>query len=383
MKYFRLIWAGLWRKRARTAFTLLSIVVAFVLFGVLQGVNSVFNRLVDAGRLDILLTASPSRLSIPLAALSQIQQIPGVTAVTFRSGFIGYYQSVGNFVPVAAVDPRNALLTMPPDSEVQDAELADFKRTRTGVLVSARLAERMHWKIGDRVPVQGINFPRKDGSTVWTFDIVGIYKNKSNPGQLGLVMNYEYFDAERASDNGTVQLYIEEIAKRSQAAAIASAIDGRFANSGSPTHTNTERGYAQAQLAEIGDLEFFVDGIVGAAFATLLLLTGSNMMQSFRERIPEFAVMKTIGFSDATIAALVLCEAVLLCAGAAAMGLVLASVLLPEMGTATGGNIPPISLSWPVALYGISAAGAIALVSTLPAAWRAKRLAIVDALAVQ
>lgn len=383
MKYFRLIWAGLWRKRARTAFTLLSIVVAFVLFGVLQGVNSVFNRLVDAGRLDILLTASPSRLSIPLAALSQIQQIPGVTAVTFRSGFIGYYQSVGNFVPVAAVDPRNALLTMPPDSEVQDAELADFKRTRTGVLVSARLAERMHWKIGDRVPVQGINFPRKDGSTVWTFDIVGIYKNKSNPGQLGLVMNYEYFDAERASDNGTVQLYIEEIAKRSQAAAIASAIDGRFANSGNPTHTNTERGYAQAQLAEIGDLEFFVDGIVGAAFATLLLLTGSNMMQSFRERIPEFAVMKTIGFSDATIAALVLCEAVLLCAGAAAMGLVLASVLLPEMGTATGGNIPPISLSWPVALYGISAAGAIALVSTLPAAWRAKRLAIVDALAVQ
>lgn len=383
MKYFRLIWAGLWRKRARTAFTLLSIVVAFVLFGVLQGVNSVFNRLVDAGRLDILLTASPSRLSIPLAALSQIQQIPGVTAVTFRSGFIGYYQSVGNFVPVAAVDPRNALLTMPPDSEVQDAELADFKRTRTGVLVSARLAERMHWKIGDHVPVQGINFPRKDGSTVWTFDIVGIYKNKSNPGQLGLVMNYEYFDAERASDNGTVQLYIEEIAKRSQAAAIASAIDGRFANSGNPTHTNTERGYAQAQLAEIGDLEFFVDGIVGAAFATLLLLTGSNMMQSFRERIPEFAVMKTIGFSDATIAALVLCEAVLLCAGAAAMGLVLASVLLPEMGTATGGNIPPISLSWPVALYGISAAGAIALVSTLPAAWRAKRLAIVDALAVQ
>ncbi len=383
MKYFRLIWAGLWRKRARTAFTLLSIAVAFALFGVLQGVNSALNRLSEAGRLDVLLTASPSGLSIPLAALSQIQQIPGVTAVTFRSGFIGYSQSTGNPVPVAAVDPQNALLAMPPDSKVPDAELADFKRTRTGALISARLAERMRWKIGDHVPVQGIDLPKKDGSTVWTFDIVGIYDNESAPAQLGLVMNYRYFDAERAGDNGTVQLYVEKVANPPQAAEIAAAIDGRFVNSGNPTHTDTERGYAQAQLAEIGDLEFFVDAVVGAAFATLLLLTGSNMMQSFRERIAEFAVMKTMGFSDRILAALVLCEAVLLCAGAAAMGLIVASVLLREMGNASGGNIPSISLSWSVVLHGIAAAAAIALVSTLPAAWRAKRLAIVDALAVQ
>ena len=126
-----------------------------------------------------------------------------------------------------------------------------------------------------------------------------------------------------------------------------------------------------------------MDTIIGAAFATLLLLIGSNMMQSFRERIPEFAVMKTIGFRDGTLAGLVMCEAVLLCTGSAAIGLGLVWVLLGEVAAATGGNIPPVGLPWVMVLYGIAAAAVIALSSTLPAAWRAKRLSVVDALAIQ
>jgi putative ABC transport system permease protein len=381
MNYCGLIWAGLWRKRARTIFTFLSIVMAFLLFGVLQGVNSYLNRLIDTGRLDVLLTTNPSGLPIPLAELAQIQAIPGVAAVTYRSGFVGYFQSVSNVVPISAVEPQNALLAMPPDSRIAPAELNEFRKTRTGALVSARLAQRLHWKIGDHVPVRAY-VPKKDGSPVWTFDIVGIYDNQSNPAQLALLMNYMYFDAERAADGGTVQLYVEKVADASNAAAIANAIDNRFVNSASPTHTDTERGYTQASLAEIGDLEFFVDAIVGAAFATLLLLTGSNMMQSFRERVAELAVLKSMGFSDGTLATLVLCEAVMLCGGAAATGLLLASVLLQQIGSASGGDIPSIRLPWPVVLYGVTAAATIAITSTLPAAWRTKRLSVVDALAV-
>lgn len=383
MSYFGLVWAGLWRKPMRTILTLLSIVVAFMLFGVLQGVNAAFTRLVDGGRLDVLLTVSPSGLPLPLAALPQIQQVPGVTAVTYQSGFLGYFQSVGNAVPVFAVDPRNAHLTMLGDFAVPDAELAHFRRMRTGALISARLAERLHWKIGDHVPVRAINLLKKDGSTVWTFDIVGIYHNASNFGQLGLAMNYQYFDAERSEDSGTVQFYFEKVADSSKATEIADDIDDRFVNSAYPTHTDTERGYLQAGLAQLGDLEYFIDAIVGAAFATLLLLVGSNMMQSFRERVPQFAVMKTIGFPDGTLAMLVLCEAVLLCTGAAAIGLLLISVLLGEAGSASGGAIPSVSLPWPIVLDGITAAAVIALSSTLPAAWRAKRLSVVDALAAQ
>ena len=381
MNYLGLIWAGLWRKRARTIFTFLSIVMAFLLFGVLQGVNTYLNRLIDAGRLDVLLTTNPSGLPIPLAELPQIQALAGVAAVTYRSGFVGYFQSVSNVVPVSAVDPQNALLTMPANSKVASAELNEFRHTRTGAIVSARLAQRLHWKIGDHVPVRAYA-PKKDGSPVWTFDIVGIYDNQSNPAQLALLMNYMYFDAERAADNGTVQLYVEKVADATNATAIANAIDNRFVNSASPTHTDTERGYTQASLAEIGDLEFFVDAIVGAAFATLLLLTGSNMMQSFRERVAELAVLKSMGFSDGTLATLVLCEAVVLCGSAAATGLLIASALLQQMGSASGGDIPSIALPWPVILYGVTAAATIAVASALPAALRTKRLSVVDALAV-
>lgn len=384
MKYLTLIWAGLRRKRARTVFTFLSILAAFVLFGVLQGVNSTFNRFVDLGRLDVLMTANPIGLPMPLAELSQIQKIPGVSAVTYRSGFLGFFQSVANLVPVFAVDPQNALLTIPADSTVPVSELNDFRRTRTGALVSARLAQRMHWKIGDHVPVQAPNVPRKDGSRVWTFDIVGIYASRGNaPQQLALLMNYLFFDAERVGGNGTVQLYVEKVADGSTATAIAAAIDDRFVNSGSPTHTDTEKGYAQASLAELGDLEFFVDAIVGSALATLLLLTGTNMMQSYRERVSELAVLKSIGFADGTLATLVLCEAVLLCVVAAAIGLFLASALLQVIGGLSGGDIPSIKLSGEVIAYGLTAAVSIALASTVPAAWRTKRLSIVDALAVR
>jgi putative ABC transport system permease protein len=383
MSYFRLIWSGLWRKPMRTIFTLLSIAVAFMLFGALQGVNAAFNRVVELAPIDVLLTKNPHGLSLPLAALPQIQQISGVTAVSYQSGFLGYFQSAGNIVPVSAVDPEHLHLTMGDDFSVPNDQLAKFRRTQTGALISARLAERLHWNIGDRVPVQAISTPTKDGSTVWTFDIVGIYGYPSNPGQLGLVMQYRYLDAARAQGDGTVQIYFEKVADPSKATEVANAIDGRFANSAYPTRTDTERGYAHDALSQIGDLGFFVDTIIGAAFATLLLLIGSNMMQSFRERIPEFAVMKTIGFRDGTLAGLVMCEAVLLCTGAAAIGLLMVSALLAEVGRATAGNIPSVNLPWAIGLYGIVTAAAIALSSALPAAWHTKRLSIVAALAVQ
>ena len=381
MTYLGLIWAGVWRKPARTAFTLLSIAAAFVLFGVLQGVNAYFERVVDAGRLDLLITGSPNSLALPLAELPFIQKVAGVSTVTYQSGFVGYYQSIRNAVPVSAVEPQHVLLALPPESSITEAELAAFRRTRTGAIISARLAQRLHWAIGDHVPVQAPDVPQGDGSTVWTFDIVGIYASRSNPAQLGLFMNYLYFDANRVAGKGTVNTYLEQIADPSRAAAIASHIDARFQSSADPTRTDTERGYAQGVLGEIGDLALFVDLIIGAAFATLLLLTGSNMMQSFRERIAELAVMKTLGFTDGCVAALMLWEGVLPCAAAAALGIGAAAAVLASMGWVSGGDVPPVTLQWGVALYGVSAAMGIALVSALPAALRARRITIVRALA--
>jgi putative ABC transport system permease protein len=385
VKYFPLIWRGLWRKRTRTIFTLVSIVVEVVLFATLQGVDSSFKHLVDSGRLDVLITTNPSGLPLPMGYQRRIEAVPGVTAVVYQAQILGYFQSRRNILFGVAVDPAaffnfdTRAFTLPPD------QLQAFIRTRTGIVITPSLAERLNWKIGDHVPFRSLQGVKKDGSPDWTFDIVGIF---DTPGGLGreeplFLMSYQYFDQARATHTGTVQFYSVKVAEAAQAGEISAAIDNLFGNSAAPTRTGTERANAQAQLAQLGDLDFFVDAIVGAAFFTLLLVTANTLLQSYRERIGDFAVMKTLGFTDTGVAALVLSEALLLSGTGSCIGLVCAQVMLQIIGR-VGAQVgfAGIHLPWSVLVVGLVAATALALVSALPAAWRAKRLSIVEALAV-
>jgi putative ABC transport system permease protein len=385
VKYLRLIWTGLWRKKARTIFTALSIVVAFLLYGMLQGIDTTFKQLVDQGRLNVLITTNPAGLPLPLADLSQIQAVHGVTHVTYRSLFIGDYQSLRNIVVVLPVD-ADSFFAENSMFSVSAGERAAFLHTRTGVLVAQSLAQRLAWRVGEQIPIHALNAQKKDGTADWTFDVVGTFDIPNSPvrDEPLLLMNYPYFDTARATDTGTVQLYQETIADASQAATVGNAIDNLFANSPNRTHTETERASGQAQLAQLGDLDFFVEAIVAAAFATLLLLTGSTLMQAYRERIHEFAVMKTLGFTDRSISVLVLSEAILLTVGAAVLGLLLAHELLPALGSVMASvGAPGLRLPWIVFALGIVFAVLLALVSALPPAWRAQRLSIIDALAVR
>jgi len=385
MKYFRLIWTGLWRKKVRTIFTMLSIIVAFLLFGMLQGIDTTFKQLVNQGRLNVLVTQNPAGLPLPLADLSQIQAVHGVTRVTYRALFIGDYQSLRNIMIVLPIDPDNFFAENPQFS-VSQRNRDVFLHTRTGMLVMKSVAERLGWKVGDRIPIQALNARKKDGTATWTFDFVGTFDIPNSPAseQPILLMNYDYFDTGRATDTGTVQLYQETIADASQAATIGNSIDNLFANSPNRTHTETERASAQSQLAQLGDLDFFVEAIVAAAFATLLLLTGTTLMQAYRERIREFAVMKTIGFTDRTISVLVLSEAILLTLGSALIGLLIARALLPVIGSALSRyGLPGLELPGIVLGVGVGFAVLLALVSAVPAALRAERLSIVDALAMR
>jgi putative ABC transport system permease protein len=383
MKYLRLVWTGLWRKRARTLFTLLSVVFAFVLFGMLQGIDTAFEQLVDQTRLDVLIVTNPGGLPLPLADLERIKAVQGVRGATYRSLFIGQYQSPRNIVVVLAIDPEsffamNSVFTVPA------SQLQAFAHTRTGALISPGLARRMHWSPGTRVPIRAHNAPKTDGTSDWTVDVVGIFDIPGSPGrdESFLLMNYPYFDTARAADNGTVQLYQVNISDASQAAEISNTIDNLFANSSRRTHTETEKANAQGQLAQIGDFDFFVKAIVGAAFGTLLLLTGSTLMQAYRERIHEFAVMKTLGFTDGSVAALVLSEAVALIGTGALLGLLSANALLPIIGSLAGGALPGLHLPATVFAIGAGAALLLAWMSAVPATWQARRLSIIDALAV-
>jgi putative ABC transport system permease protein len=385
VKYFPLIWATLWRKKTRTIFTLLSIVIAFLLFGVLETVDYAFahpsNGITGADKL-ITTNKYSITLSLPISDAQQIRSIPGVAEVTWISWFGGYYQESKNFVFALPIDTDTYFNLHKDEFIVSDDEMQAYRNTRTGALVNSALMKKFGWKVGDKVPLHStIWTQKKDGSLDWTFDIVGIVTVK-DPTQASaqastLLFHYELFDEGRSFGKGDVGWFEERVSDPSQAAAISNRIDGLFANSTNETKTQPANDFTMAFIKQFGDIGFVLRAILGAVFFTLLFLTGNTMMQSVRERIPELAVLKTVGFGNGKVLGLVLAESLLLCVIAAVVGLVLSYAALPIIKQGLQG----VELS-PMALVpGIGVAVLLALVVGLPPALRAMRLNIVDALA--
>jgi putative ABC transport system permease protein len=386
MKYFPLVWATLWRKKTRTIFTLLSVVVAFLLFGVLETVDYAFshpsngvtgaNKLITTNKYSIV-------LPLPFADTQQIRSVPGVEEVTWITWFGGYYQEPKNFVFALPVESDTYFNLHRGEFIVSDAQMQAFRSTRTGALANSALMKKYGWKVGDKVPLHSTIWTQKsDGSLDWTFDIVGIFDAK-DPTQAGaqaqtLLFHYELFDEGRSFGKGTVGWFEERVADPSQAGAVAGRIDALFANSPNETKTQPANDFTMAFIKQLGDIGFVLRAILGAVFFTLLFLTGNTMMQSVRERIPELAVLKTLGFGDGQVLALVLAESLLLCVIAAIIGLALSYGMLPVIAQV---GLQGVELSALALLPGIGVAVLLALIVGLPPALRAMRLNIVDALA--
>jgi putative ABC transport system permease protein len=379
MKFLPLLWAGLWRKRARTIFTLLSIVVAFVLFGMLQGVNAAFSNALNAAAVDRLNVVSRISFteSLPFGYLAQIESLPGVAAVAYQNWFGTYYQDRKNFVFSFPVDPVR-FFPLYPELQLSKDELAALVRTRTGAVVGRELAKKYGWKVGAKVPLHSVIWTQANGSSDWVFDIVGIYDAPGNPNQANsFFFNYSYFDEGRSFGKGTVGWYVVKVKDPSEAMRVAAAIDKHFANSSDETKTQTEKEFAQSFIKQQGDISFIVTSILGAVFFTLLFLTGNTMMQSVRERVPELAVLKTLGFTDFAVVVLILAEALVLCLVAALLGLGIAAAIFPALKSIIGEARLPAD----VMILGIGVGVLLALCTGLPPALRTTRLNIIDALA--
>jgi putative ABC transport system permease protein len=380
VKYLVLVWAGLWRRKARTILTMLSIVVAFLLFGLLQGINQGMNAVFQRLNVDRLYSQSRISMSdgLPISYLERIRSVPGVRAVTHWSYFGGFYQNAQNPLPVFAIDASMQFVVYP-KIKIPEEQIAAMRRTRTGAIIGAEIAAKYGWKIGDRVPLRTSIWTKKDGSDTYPVDIVGImdvsaYSAGSFPA---FYINYDYLDEARAFGNGSVLYYIVSVEDPRRGREIAAAIDALFANSGDETTTQTEQVFAQSQIKQVGDINLIANSIVGAALFTLLFLTGNTMMQSVRERIPELAVLKTLGYSDSKVLTLILLEAILLCVVAAVIGLGLARLAFSFMGSLFGALSPPVL----VTETGLGIAILLAAISGLPPAWRTTRINITDALA--
>jgi putative ABC transport system permease protein len=385
MKYLHLILSALLRRKTRTVFTLLSVLAAFLLFGLLDSVRSAFaNASNDVAGVDRLITVSKISftLSLPKSLLERIGALPGVSQVSYANWFGGIYQDPKNFFANEAVAQN--FLDLFPEWQLSAAERAAFRNTRTGAVVGERLAKKFNWKLGDKIPLQATIFPQKNGSNNWTFDLVGIFHEidpKQRDQEDVLFFNWDYFDEARAFGNGSVGWYQTRVADRNAAGRVAQAIDALSENSDHESKTQTEQAFNASFVSQFADVGLIVAAIMGAVFFTLVLLTGNTMAQAVRERIPELAILKTIGFSNRSVLALVLTESVVLIVLGGTVGLLLAQVAVDALSSSVGGMLPMSSVGREIWLRGLALMALIGLlVGALPAR-RGMRLRIVDALA--
>lgn len=385
MKYFPLVWAALMRRKPRTILTMLSIAVAFLLYGLLQGVIAAFTAGIDIAGADRLITVGKYSFTQlqPVAYAGQIRAVPGVKDVAYQSWFGGIYQTERNFFAQFPSDVE-PYLRLYPEVLLPEDQKETFLRTRTGAIVLKKLADKYGWKVGDKIPIISTIWPKKDGSSVWEFDLVGIFDCKDGATRAQheyLLFHNEYFEEGRAFAQGRVGWFITRTENPARNAEIALAIDQLFANSPSPTKTDSEKAFNQGFVKQFGNLQLILGGIMSAVIFTLLMLTGNTMMQSVRERIPELAVLKTLGYSDRTVLALVLVESLLLCVVAAAIGVAVAMWAAPVLGALiTFPGFSGMKVTAEAAALGAAIAVGLALLVGLPPAVRAMRLDIVRAL---
>ena len=385
MKYLHLVWAELFRRKTRTFLTLVSILAAFLLFGLLDGVRTSFaeagqsangaERLQTQSRLSFIQT-------LPISLYPRIQKVDGVREASYASWFGGAYQDPRNQIFSFAVAPN--YLDLFPEMKVPAAERAKFDATRTGILVGQKLMDRFGWKVGQKIPLQSTIFPNSDGSKNWAFDIVGTIQVEGGGNawyDQMLLLHYKYFEEATPYVDGDVGWYVTRLSDVNRADQVAKAIDALSLNSDHETRTMTEQAAAQSMMKQFADIGLIVGSIMGAVFFTLVLLTGNTMAQAVRERTSELAVLKTIGFSSRSVLAMVLAESVLLVTIGGVVGIALSTAFGPGVQAATQGavNVPPLGLhGWLTALGLMVGIGL--LVGALPAI-RAMRLNIVDALA--
>ena len=385
MKFLPLLWAQLFRKKTRTVLTLLSVLVAFLLFGLLQAVQMAFESGADAADAKRLLTTARYSIiePLPMGYLRRIERVSGVVAVASADWFGAKYQNESNAFPVFAVDPAR-YLDMYPEFIVAPTQREGFIKTRTGAIAGQRLVDRYGWKVGQKLPIASEIHTKTDGSLNWEFDLVGVL-DADDPAVRGntdmVLINVAYFDEARQFGRGKTGWYIVRVADSEQAKAIAADIDRQFANSPDETKTQPEKEFAIGFAKQIGDVGALVTRILIAVFFTILILTGNTMAQSIRERIPELAMLKTLGFSDGVVTALVLGEAALLLALGGGVGMAMAVSLMPMLNGATGGRFPPLFIAAETWLLAGALVLGLAIVVGLPPALRVRRLRIVDALA--
>jgi len=381
MKYFYLIFSSLKRKKIRTGLTILSIMVAFVLFGYLTAIRQAFDAGVEVAGADRLIVRHKVSIIqlLPQSYEAKIERIEGVDNAAHQTWFGGIYQEPKNFFAQIPMEPEE-LFDMFPEYVISDEHKAAWLETRSGVVVGRGLVERFGWKLGDRIPVNATIWGKKDGGRSWEFDLVGIYEGAEKGTDTSqFFFRYDFFDETRANGTGLVGWYTVRVTNPDKAAEVAAAIDAEFANSSKETKSEPEGAFIQGFVNQMGNIGFIIMSIMTAVFFTILLVAGNTMAYTVRERTNELAVLKAIGFTDRGVLGLVLGESLALTFVGGVIGLGLAWLLV-SMGDPTNGSFPVFYIPNRDIVLGLGLIVTMAFVAGILPALQAQKLQIADAL---
>jgi len=381
MKFFPLIWSNLKRKKVRTLLTLLSILVAFILFGFLSAIKQALVGRVEIAGADRLVVRHKVSLIqlLPESYKARMERIPGVAMATHQTWFGGIYQDQKNRFMQNPVVPEE-FLDIHPEFILPPEQKKAWLQTRTGAIVGRTTADRYHWKVGDKIPIKSAIWRNADQSLFWEFDLVGIYDGKTKGTDTSpLFFRYDYFEEARVYSKGNVGWYTIRVKDPAQAAEIAKRVDQEFENSPAETKTETEGAFVQAFAKQVCDIALITASILGAVFFTILLVTGNTMAQTVRERTGEIGVLKAIGFSSVQVLVLILAESCLIAVlgGGLCLGLAL---LLTSRGDPTNGMLPKFYLPTTDLIMGAALSIGLGLVTGIFPALQAMRLRVADAL---
>jgi putative ABC transport system permease protein len=382
MNYLLLIHKNLFRHKLRASLMIVCILTAFAIFGVLASIE----RSVDAGQ-DL---AAANRLVVvnkinftqplPISYFDRVQAIDGVQQVTHVNWFGGYYQDPKKFVVALAVDPATYMAVYGDELAISPEARQSFISQRTGALVGEAMATRFGWKVGDHVSIANNFFTQKNGSRSWDFTVVGIDHGKKPEVDTNfMVFQYDYFDETRAFGKGLIDWMVLRTASPAVNDRVARTIDQMFSNAAYETSTDTEKALNRAFVAQFGNIKLIIVLVVGAAFATILMIVGNTLMMSVRERTREIGVLKSLGFPPSHILSLVLSEAVLLALIGGLSGLWWADLFMRSVHNSVAGLVPR-TISPDVALTALALMLGFGIVTGLIPALNAMRLRIGAAL---
>ena len=380
-KYLPLLAASLRRKRLRTTFTLASIAIAFLLFGLAESMRNAFQSGVDIAGADRLLTMHKVSFTmlLPASYENRIRAVDGVLAVVPQTWFGAWYRDQRNQIPAFPTDPQD-MLRIYREYQIPEAQKQDWLADRSGILIGRGLADLYGWKPGDAVPLRSAIWRREDGSDTWPVTVRAVYDLASGGDTRQIFLNQEYFEEAKAFGKGQVGWYVVQVRDPDDVQRVSKSIDELFANSPAETKTSSERAMAQSFVNQVGNIGAIINAIVMAVFFTMLLVTANTMAQSVRERTSEIGVLKTLGYSSPGVLGLVLSESVLITVLGGMLGIAIAWWVGVQFEPVFSRYLPGFRMPQSAVLRAFLVMLALGLVAGAVPATQAMRLRIVEAL---